>query len=479
MDLRVAYAAVESRPSHYSRPVPNRLTVPPTVPPFHAMAMNLAAERRSAQGLDVIHLEVGQPATGAPRRRSPPSEARSTTARLHQRAGTAAAPTPARRALPRAARRRDRPRRGVVVAGRVGRLHARLPRRVRRRRRGSASSSPATRATATCCSRSAWSRCRSSSAPRPDGRRRPSCSTPAGPLDGLVVATPSNPTGTVLDAEPARQLVRHCDEHGMRLVADEIYHGITYGGRHRRRSPRPTRAIVVNSFSKYFSMTGWRLGWMVVPDDLAGRSSGCSRTCTSARPTCRRSPASARSTRPPSSTATSRATATTARADRRPRGRRPRPHRVADGAFYVYADVSHLTATSASTRSPVPPLADEIGVATTPGSTSTWPRRRFVRFSYAGTGADDPSMRAHRTMARRGTWTAIGRRCGAPRHRPVDGARRPELRALPGRLRRRRHQGRAARRRQPAPHGVARPTRRRRPVVEARQPQQAHDRRST
>src|SRR5207237_1554367 len=94
----------------------------------------------------------------------------------------------------------------------------------------------------------------------------------AGDLAGLIVASPANPTGTMIPAAALERLSEYCRERQIRLVSDEIYHGITYEER-----PQTARAfgpadqggaIVVNSFSKYYSMTGWRLGWMVVPPDL-------------------------------------------------------------------------------------------------------------------------------------------------------------------------------------------------------------------
>ena len=131
-----ALQLTRSRPSRYSRPVPKRPAVPPTVPPFHAMAMNLAAERRAAEGLDVIHLEVGQPATGAPGPAVAAVRAALDRPLGYTNApGLGAAPAAARRALPRAARRRHRPGARADRVGRVGRLHARVPRRVRARAR--------------------------------------------------------------------------------------------------------------------------------------------------------------------------------------------------------------------------------------------------------------------------------------------------------------------------------------------------------
>lgn len=92
----------------------------------------------------------------------------------------------------------------------------------------------------------------------------------SGPLAGVVVASPSNPTGTMLTPEGLAALSVWCDEHGARLISDEIYHGITYGQSAATALAHSPHAVVMNSFSKYFSMTGWRLGWLVVPDELCG-----------------------------------------------------------------------------------------------------------------------------------------------------------------------------------------------------------------
>lgn len=90
----------------------------------------------------------------------------------------------------------------------------------------------------------------------------------AGPLAGAVIASPSNPTGTTLTAEELAGLTGWCEAQGVRLIADEIYHGITAGPVAPTALATSDSAVVVQSFSKYFSMTGWRLGWNVVPPDL-------------------------------------------------------------------------------------------------------------------------------------------------------------------------------------------------------------------
>jgi aspartate/methionine/tyrosine aminotransferase len=96
----------------------------------------------------------------------------------------------------------------------------------------------------------------------------------AGPLDGLVIASPANPTGTMIGAAALSRLVAFCRNRQIRLVSDEIYHGITYESPAATARAYGREAIVVNSFSKYYCMTGWRLGWMLVPPDLT-RSVDC------------------------------------------------------------------------------------------------------------------------------------------------------------------------------------------------------------
>lgn len=95
------------------------------------------------------------------------------------------------------------------------------------------------------------------------------------PLDGLVLASPNNPTGTMVAREDMERIAIWCSENGVRLVSDEIYHGITYGldkGVSAWEFDR--NAIVVSSFSKYWGMPGWRLGWMLMPEDLEPAVSG-------------------------------------------------------------------------------------------------------------------------------------------------------------------------------------------------------------
>lgn len=222
---------------------------------------------------------------------------------------------------------------------------------------------------------------------------------------GLVVASPANPTGTVLPAAELAMLASHCEERGIQLVSDEIYHGITYGsgpegagfeGDGPGGGPEvmcawqsSREAIVVNSFSKYFAMTGWRLGWMLVPPRLAsavGRLAGNFTICPPAI-----AQHAAVSAFVPGSYAEADAHVTHYRTNRDlllaglPRIGLPRLA-PADGAFYVYADVSDCTTDSmAFCRQ----LLAETGVAITPGiDFDTVHGSRFVRLSFAGATAE-------------------------------------------------------------------------------------------
>src|SRR5262249_17971370 len=85
-------------------------------------------------------------------------------------------------------------------------------------------------------------------------------------FDGLIINSPSNPTGTMIDEAELKKICEWCDANGVRLISDEAYHGITYETRAQPALKYSKSAIILNTFSKYFAMTGWRLGWMVLPD---------------------------------------------------------------------------------------------------------------------------------------------------------------------------------------------------------------------
>ncbi len=87
-------------------------------------------------------------------------------------------------------------------------------------------------------------------------------------LDGLIISSPSNPTGSMISSQNLNNLANWCETEGVRLISDEVYHAIVYGKPAATALRYSKNAINVNSFSKYFSMTGWRLGWMIVPADM-------------------------------------------------------------------------------------------------------------------------------------------------------------------------------------------------------------------
>jgi len=218
-------------------------------------------------------------------------------------------------------------------------------------------------------------------------RAEPALLDQAGRIDGLLVASPANPTGTMLDAAQLRGLVEACRARDAWLVVDEIYHGITYGGRAETVLSVTGDAIVVNSFSKYFSMTGWRLGWVVVPPALA-RAVECIAQNFSISP-----PAVSQVAGLGALAAYEELDANVARYARNravlleelPRAGLDRLA-PADGAFYIYADVSRFTNDSPEFARR---MLAEIGVAATPGiDFDPTEGKRFLRFSFAGATDD-------------------------------------------------------------------------------------------
>jgi len=209
----------------------------------------------------------------------------------------------------------------------------------------------------------------------------------AGPLAGLIVASPSNPTGTMLRPEELAAVAGWCEANGVRLISDEIYHGITYGAEVATARASAASSVIVNSFSKYFAMTGWRLGWMVVPDDLIAPVDRLAQNLFISPPTL---PQHAALAAFECQAALDGYVAAYARnravlLERLPEAGIDRLA-PADGAFYVYADVSPRVADS---REFCARMLDEISVAATPGIDFDRERgARYVRFSFAGSESD-------------------------------------------------------------------------------------------
>lgn len=207
-----------------------------------------------------------------------------------------------------------------------------------------------------------------------------------GPIHGLLIASPSNPTGTMLEPGELAAIARFCGERGIRLIADEIYHGITYGPAATSVLAYDQGAIVINGFSKYFCMTGWRLGWLIAPPDLVRPIELIAQNLFISAPALAQEAALA-------------AFACRVELDahievyRRNRARLLELLPPAgltrfapiDGAFYLYADVSHLSDDSTALCAE---LLETAGLALAPGADfDSEQGRRFVRLSFAGTHA--------------------------------------------------------------------------------------------
>jgi aspartate/methionine/tyrosine aminotransferase len=218
------------------------------------------------------------------------------------------------------------------------------------------------------------------------------------PPDGLIVASPCNPAGTMLHPEELAAVAAWCDGAGVRLISDEIYHGLNYdsaiatvgsvsGSALATAAALSPSAIVVNSFSKYFAMTGWRVGWLVLPDDLIRPVERLAQNLFISAPHVSQIVAEA------AFDCHDELRANVARY------RRSRDHLLralpeagftrlapAEGAFYLFADITERSNDSAAfcTR-----MLAEVGIAATPGIDFDHARgNRFLRFSYCGPEAD-------------------------------------------------------------------------------------------
>ena len=213
----------------------------------------------------------------------------------------------------------------------------------------------------------------------------------AGHLDGLILASPSNPTGTVLGAHALADITAACRERNIAVIADEIYQGIVDGPPAARVLDHHPDAFVVNSFSKYWSMTGWRVGWVVVPDSLVDTVERLQQNLYICAPHVSQVAALA------ALDATEELDGHVARYGRN------RSAVIdglaaagiteiapADGAFYVYAHVPHLTTgLGIDSLELTSRWLHDIGVAATSGIDFDLARgHEYVRFSYAGAGDD-------------------------------------------------------------------------------------------
>jgi aspartate/methionine/tyrosine aminotransferase len=355
------------------------------IAPFHAMEVMRAANERAQAGGDVLHMEVGQPSTPAPQR---VIEAAARALRKETLGYTVALGRPDLRA---AIARHYRDRYGVTVpAERVvvttGSSGAFILAFLALFDAGDR--------VALCepgypCYRNILHALGIDCAMMPLGAADQFRLTSAqfaaldGPIHGLLVASPANPTGTMLDAAALAGLAAACRARDAWLIVDEIYHGIAYGKPAATILGITDRAIVINSFSKYFSMTGWRLGWMVLPEELLRPIERLAQNLFISPPSLSQvafdayDELDANVARYGANRALLLNELPAAGFDRLA---------PADGAFYLYADVSRFTnnADEFCRR-----MLAETGVAATPGIDFDQAQgNRFVRFAYAGASAD-------------------------------------------------------------------------------------------
>jgi aspartate/methionine/tyrosine aminotransferase len=199
---------------------------------------------------------------------------------------------------------------------------------------------------------------------------------------GVILASPANPTGTIIPAAELEAIAAACRDRGVRIISDEIYHGLSYGEPTRSMLEFEPEAIVVNSFSKYFSMAGWRLGWLIVPPQEAARAVAYMGALFLTAPSLAQHAALA---------AMDCHDELEGHVETYRRNRTlllealPRLglERIAppDGAFYIYADVGRLTDDSLAFCKQ---LLQDTGVATAPGvDFDPAEGRRFIRLSFA------------------------------------------------------------------------------------------------
>lgn len=372
------------------------------VDPFIVMDVMEAARAAEASGRHIIHMEVGQPSTPAP------AGARAALARAMERDAlgyTVALGLPELRA--RIARHYGErhgvdldPARAIVTAGSSGAFLLAFAAlfdagdRVALGEPGYPSYRQILRAMSVTPV---------GIPTRPENRYQPRPEEVPEGVRGLIVASPGNPSGTMLSRDDLTALAGRCAERGTALISDEIYHGLQYDRPAVSALEVTDEVYVVNSFSKYFSMTGWRIGWMVVPPDhvrvverLAQNMFICpphaSQVAALAAFDCAAELEANR--------------AVYAENRRLMLEALPRAGftRIAppDGAFYIYADVSDLTADS---RAFAAEILDRAGVAVTPGLDFDPVRgAQTLRFSYARSTADirEGLVRLHDFMNRRG-----------------------------------------------------------------------------
>ena len=356
------------------------------VPPFMVMDVMAAAARIEAAGGHVIHMEVGQPAAPAPRTAIAAAHAALDQARIDY---TSALGIPSLRA--RIARHyRDTyrcdvdPERIVVTTGSSGGFILAFL----------AMFEPGDRVAVTVPGYPPYRHILTALGCEPvlietTSETRHALTGEAllaahrkTPLKGVLVASPANPTGTMMSREALTNLMQAADSAGIRFISDEIYHGLDYAFPAVTAASLPGDALVINSFSKYFCMTGWRVGWMVAPEMLVRPIERLQQNLSISVPTLSQIAAEAAFDGREEMEAIKHGYEENRRIliEGLPRAGLTKFLPV-DGAFYLYADVSDFTVDSFEFAKA---MLEKAGVAATPGvDFDPVHGRAFIRFSYA------------------------------------------------------------------------------------------------
>lgn len=354
---------------------------PDPVEPFHAIGLSRLARRLEGDGQNIIHMEFGQPSTGAP-----------AAAIARAQAVLASDPGSYWESEPLKARiaRLYRDRHGLdVAAERIILTCGASPALVL------ALSSAFRAGDVIACARPGYVAYRNNLRALGMVPLEIACGADTGfqitaaalaaiePAPaGVIIASPANPTGTVIPAAEMAAIAAVCAARHIRIVSDEIYHGLSYMGPVASALEHAPGALVVNSFSKYFSMVGWRLGWLVAPDDLldAARARMGNLFLT-----------------PPTLSQHAGLVAMDCTAELETHVARYAANRALmldalpamglariappDGAFYIWADVAHITDDAMALAEQ---LLRETGVACAPGvDFDPVHGRQFLRFSFA------------------------------------------------------------------------------------------------
>jgi aspartate/methionine/tyrosine aminotransferase len=222
------------------------------------------------------------------------------------------------------------------------------------------------------------------------------------PLKGVLVATPANPTGTMMQPAALAELIAAAEGEGIRFISDEIYHGLDYAFAAQTAAKLSGSAVVINSFSKYFCMTGWRIGWVVAPEPLVRPMERLQQNLAISVPTLSQIAAEAAFEGRNEMEAVKHGYEENRRilVEGLPKAGLDTFLPV-DGAFYLYADVSRFSRDSADFARR---MLEDAGVGATPGVDFDPVRGRdFIRFCYAGSAAA-----MHEAVARIGGWLARG-----------------------------------------------------------------------